>query len=114
MKVFALVARLGLAALLLSSGYLQITGVDAPVGEFIPRHLLQPHLLLGVAAVLEVIVGLALLSGIGTRLASSLAALFNVATAFLSPGTLGDQKPLIELSERRAPAIPDCCRTGAS
>ena len=78
----ALLSRLLLAALFLSAGIGKITGFDGTVGYIASVGLPMPTAAAAVATAVEVLGGLALLIGFGTRWAALALALFTLGASF--------------------------------
>lgn len=78
----SLVGRLLLALLFVPAGFSKIGGFDGTVGYITSAGLPAPTIAAIVAIIVEVVGGLALVFGLGTRLAALALALFTVAAAF--------------------------------
>lgn len=78
----ALLSRLLLAALFLPAGIGKITGFDGTVGYIASVGLPMPTAAAAVATAVEVLGGLALLIGFGTRWAALALALFTLGASF--------------------------------
>lgn len=78
----SLVGRLLLALLFVPAGFSKIGGFAGTVGYITSAGLPAPTIAAIVAIIVEVVGGLALVFGLGTRLAALALALFTVATAF--------------------------------
>ena len=78
----SLVGRLLLALLFIPAGFSKIGGFAGTVGYITSAGLPAPTLAAIVAIVVEVLGGLALVFGVGTRLAALLLALFTAVAAF--------------------------------
>ena len=78
----SLVGRLLLALLFVPAGFSKIGGFDGTVGYITSAGLPAPTIAAIVAIIVEVVGGLALVVGLGTRLAALALALFTVAAAF--------------------------------
>jgi putative oxidoreductase len=79
---FALASRFLLAALFLPAGTGKITGFAGTVGYITSVGLPLPTVAAAVAAVVEVLGGLALIFGLGTRLAALALAVFTLVASF--------------------------------
>ena len=77
-----LAARLALVALFLPAGLGKLTGFAGTVGYISSVGLPLPTLAAGVALVVEVVGGLALLAGFGTRIAALVLAAFTLVASF--------------------------------
>ncbi len=78
----SLVGRLLLALLFVPAGFSKIGGFAGTVGYITSAGLPAPTIAAIVAIIVEVVGGLALVFGLGTRLAALALALFTVAAAF--------------------------------
>ncbi|MFW5329225.1 DoxX family protein [Hydrogenophaga sp. ZJX-1] len=79
---FALLSRLLLAALFLPAGIAKITGFAGTVGYIASVGLPMPTVAAAVAIAVEVLGGLALIVGFGTRWAALALALFTLGASF--------------------------------
>ena len=79
---FALASRFLLAALFLPAGIGKITGFAGTVGYITSVGLPLPTVAAAVAAAVEVLGGLALIFGLGTRLAALALAVFTLVASF--------------------------------
>ena len=77
-----LAARLALVALFLPAGLGKLTGFAGTVGYISSVGLPLPTLAAGVALVVEIVGGLALLAGFGTRIAALVLAAFTLVASF--------------------------------
>jgi putative oxidoreductase len=78
----ALAGRLLLAALFLPAGLAKLAGFSGTVGYIASVGLPLPTLAAAVALVLEIVAGLALIAGIGTRIAALALAFFTLVASF--------------------------------
>jgi putative oxidoreductase len=78
----ALVGRLLLALLFLPAGISKLTGFAGTVGYIASVGLPLPTLGAIIALVVEIVGGLALIAGLGTRLAALVLAVFTLAASF--------------------------------
>lgn len=81
-NLFALVARLLMAVLFLPAGIGKIAGFAGTVGYITSKGLPMPAVAAVIAIVVEVVGGLALLAGAGTRIAAVALAVFTLLASF--------------------------------
>lgn len=79
----SLVGRLLLALLFVPAGIGKIGGFAGTAGYIASKGLPMPELGAGIAIVVEIVGGLALLAGFGTRLAALVLALFTLVATFI-------------------------------
>jgi putative oxidoreductase len=77
----ALVGRLLLAALFLPAGISKLTGFAGTVGYIASKGLPMPSVGAAIALVVEIVGGLALIFGFGTRIAALVLAVFTLAAS---------------------------------
>jgi putative oxidoreductase len=75
-------ARLALVALFLPAGFGKLTGFAGTVGYISSVGLPLPSLAAAIAVVVEIVGGLALLAGFGTRIAALVLAAFTLVASF--------------------------------
>ncbi len=91
--LLALLARILLAAMFLSSGYAALSDIEATTGYFAGLGLEPAHLLAWGVGIFELIGGAALVAGFQTRGAAAILALFTLAASFLGHyGQGGDDR----------------------
>jgi putative oxidoreductase len=81
-NVFALLARVLMAALFLPAGVAKVTGFAGTVGYVASVGLPLPTVGAALALVVEIAGSLALLAGFGTRMAAVVLAVFTLAASF--------------------------------
>jgi putative oxidoreductase len=81
-NVFALLARVLMAALFLPAGVAKVTGFAGTVGYIASVGLPLPTVGAALALVVEIVGSLALLAGFGTRMAAVVLAVFTLAASF--------------------------------
>lgn len=81
-NVFALLARVLMAALFLPAGVTKVTGFAGTVGYIASVGLPLPTVGAALALVVEIVGSLALLAGFGTRMAAVVLAVFTLAASF--------------------------------
>lgn len=81
-NVFALLARVLMAALFLPAGVAKVTGFAGTVGYIASVGLPLPTVGAALALVVEIAGSLALLAGFGTRMAAVVLAVFTLAASF--------------------------------
>jgi putative oxidoreductase len=81
-NVFALLARVLMAALFLPAGVAKVTGFAGTVGYVASVGLPLPTVGAALALVVEIVGSLALLAGFGTRIAAVMLAVFTLAASF--------------------------------
>ena len=81
-NAFALLARVLMAALFLPAGVAKVTGFAGTVGYVASVGLPLPTVGAALALVVEIVGSLALLAGIGTRIAAVVLAAFTLAASF--------------------------------
>ncbi|MFC0349348.1 DoxX family protein [Undibacterium danionis] len=79
----SLVARLLLAVLFLPAGIAKLTGFEGTVGYITSVGLPAPTLAAAAALILEIVGGIALIIGLGTRFASLALAFFTLVASFI-------------------------------
>ena len=80
---FTLVGRILLAALFIPAGLSKITGFAGTAGYIASKGLPLPEVGAAIAIAVEVLAGLALLFGFGTRVAALALAVFTLAATFI-------------------------------
>jgi putative oxidoreductase len=99
-----LVGRILLSAIFLISGVGKLAAPAATVGYIASVGLPFPQLGLAIAATVEIVGGLALLTGYHARTAAMVLAVFCLATALSFHATFGDQNQFIHLLKNIAMA----------
>ncbi|NIJ31713.1 DoxX family protein [Sphingomonas oligoaromativorans] len=90
-----LVGRIGLAAIFLLSGFSKLAAPAATIGYIQSAGLPLPQVAFGIAALIEVGGGLALVLGFRTRIVAAILAAFAIVTAFAFHHDLADQGQFI-------------------
>jgi putative oxidoreductase len=90
-----LVGRIGLAAIFLLSGFSKLAAPAATMGYIQSAGLPLPQVAFGIAALIEVGGGLALVLGFRTRIVAAILAAFAIVTAFAFHHDLADQGQFI-------------------
>ena len=93
--IVALVARIGLAAIYLISGLGKLAAHEGTVGYIASVGLPAPEFGYWVAIVVEVLGGLAILTGFKTKIVAPVMAVFTVAAALAFHNDFGDQNQMI-------------------
>ena len=102
--VIAVAGRILIAAIFLWSGLGKIIDPASSLGYISSVGLPLPQLGLGLAIVVEILGGLALIIGFRTKLVATGLALFSVATALFFHSALGDQNQFIHFMKNIAMA----------
>ena len=100
----ALGGRVLIAAIFVLSGFSKIADPASALGYIGMSGLPFPKLALGVAILVEVVGGIALILGYRTRLVALALAVFSLATAAFFHSTLGDQNQFIHFFKNIAMA----------
>jgi putative oxidoreductase len=90
-----LIGRIGLAAIFLLSGFSKLAAPAATIGYIQSAGLPLPQVAFGIAALIEVGGGLALVLGFRTRIVAAILAAFAIVTAFAFHHDLADQGQFI-------------------
>lgn len=100
----ALAGRILIAAIFILSGFSKITDPASAIGYISSVGLPLPQLGLGIAILVELVGGVALIVGYRTRLVATLLAIFSLVTAFVFHSALGDQNQFIHFFKNVAMA----------
>ena len=100
----ALVGRILLAAIFILSGFSKIADPAMTIGYIGSVGLPLPQLGLGIAVLVEIVGGIALILGYRTRLVAITMAIFSLATAAVFHSALGDQNQFIHFFKNVAMA----------
>lgn len=100
----AVAGRVLLAAIFLLSGVSKVTDPASALGYIGSVGLPFPKLALGIAILVEIVGGLALIVGYRTKLVATALALFSIATAVFFHSALGDQNQFIHFFKNIAMA----------
>ena len=100
----AAAGRVLLAAIFILSGISKVTDPASALGYISSVGLPFPQVGLGVAILVEIVGGIALVAGYRTKLVATGLALFSVATALLFHSALGDQNQFIHFFKNIAMA----------
>jgi putative oxidoreductase len=90
-----LIGRIGLAAIFLLSGFSKLAAPAATIGYIQSAGLPLPQVAFGIAALIEVGGGLALVLGFRTRIVAAILAAFAIVTAFAFHNNFADQGQFI-------------------
>lgn len=90
-----LVARIGLAAIFLISGFGKLAAHEGTVGYIASVGLPAAELGYWIAVVIEILGGLAIVAGYKTRIVAPTLAVFSLVTAVFFHNQLGDQNQMI-------------------
>ncbi|WP_019832224.1 DoxX family protein [Sphingomonas sp. PR090111-T3T-6A] len=90
-----LIGRIGIAAIFLLSGFSKLAAPAATIGYIQSAGLPLPQVAFGIAALIEVGGGLALVLGFRTRIVAAILAAFAIVTAFAFHHDLADQGQFI-------------------
>ena len=93
--IAALVARIGLAAIFLISGFGKLAAHEGTVGYIASVGLPAAELGYWIAVVVEILGGLAIVAGYKTRIVAPILAVFSLVTAVFFHNQLGDQNQMI-------------------
>ena len=100
--VLPLAGRMLLSAIFLISGIGKLTAPAATIGFIASTGLPFAQLGLAIAVFTELVVGMALLVGLGTRIAAAWLAVFCLATAVIFHSNFGDQNQFIHFLKNLA------------
>jgi putative oxidoreductase len=100
----ALAGRILIAAIFILSGFSKITDPASAIGYISSVGLPLPQVGLGIAILVELVGGVALIVGYRTRLVATLLAIFSLVTAFVFHSALGDQNQFIHFFKNVAMA----------
>jgi putative oxidoreductase len=94
-SVTALLGRVLISAIFILSGISKLTAPAMMIGYIQSVGLPFPSLALGLAVLIEIVGGVALVLGFQTRIVAAILALFTVVTALAFHSSLGDQNQFI-------------------
>ena len=100
----AAAGRVLLAAIFILSGISKVTDPASTLGYISSVGLPFPEVGLGVAVLVEIVGGIALIAGYRTKMVATVLALFSVATAVFFHSALGDQNQFIHFFKNFAMA----------
>lgn len=100
----AVAGRILLASIFILSGFSKVADPASSIGYISSVGLPFPQLALGVAILVEIAGGIALILGYRTRLVALALAAFSIATAVFFHSALGDQNQLIHFFKNVAMA----------
>jgi putative oxidoreductase len=100
----ALAGRILIAAIFILSGFGKITDPASAIGYISSVGLPLPQVGLGIAILVELIGGVALIVGYRARLVATLLAIFSLVTALVFHSALGDQNQFIHFFKNVAMA----------
>jgi len=94
-NVLPLIGRVGIASIFILSGISKIAAPAATIGYIESVGLPLPQLSLGLAILIELIGGVALVAGYRTRAVAAVLTIFSIVTALIFHSTFGDQNQFI-------------------
>lgn len=101
-KTLVLLGRILIAVIFIFSGFGKLTNIGGTAGYIDSLGLPVPIVTAWIAALLELLGGLAVLLGFQTRLAALLLAAFTIAAAFIAHFDFADQMQLIQFLKNLA------------
>lgn len=93
--VLPLIGRVGIASIFILSGISKIAAPAATIGYIESVGLPLPQLSLGLAILIELVGGAALVAGYRTRAVAVVLAIFSIVTALVFHSAFGDQNQFI-------------------